>query len=88
MAANEGTPLTNATAGPMAPSYEICQVSGFKAERGELVERWDGLFVLPRFNEPRNEQDFIRPQAEKLEGSIRPEPGNVFITTRVLPEDL
>jgi hypothetical protein len=54
--------------------YNICDVSGFKAKPGELVERWDGMWVLPEFNEPRNQQDYARSRAERQRGAKRPEP--------------
>ena len=54
--------------------YNICDVSGFKAKPGELVRRWDGMWVLPEFNEPRNKQDFAYSRSEKQRGAKRPEP--------------
>ena len=36
----------------------ICDASGFKCKRSELVKRWDGYWVLPEFNHPRQPQDF------------------------------
>jgi hypothetical protein len=54
--------------------YNICDVSGFKAKPGELVRRWDGMWVLPEFNEPRNQQDFAYSRSEKQRGAKRPEP--------------
>lgn len=86
--ADDGLSIVNATAGPVEPSYEICQRSGFKFPRGTLIQEWTNLWVAPQFAEPRNVQDFVRDRAELLEGSKRPEHDTVFITTRVLPEDL
>ena len=87
--AETGTAITNTGATqPTGNSYNTCQLSGYRAKPGELVERWDGLLVLPRFSEPRNEQDFVRVHAEKLSGSIRPEAIDNFITTSVTAESL
>lgn len=36
----------------------VCDQSGFKCKRSELVRRWDGYWVLPEFNHPRQPQDF------------------------------
>ena len=87
---DSGTAITNSNATqPTGNSYNVCQISGHRAKPGELVERWDGLLVLPRFSEPRSEQDFVRVHAEKLDGSIRPEPAqDNFITTDIDPSDL
>ena len=80
-----GTPITNANATTDVPSnYEICQVSGFKAKRGELVRRWDGLWVKPEFCEKRNDQDFVRVSPERQRGAMAPEPVDnpTFIETQ------
>ena len=69
-------------------TYTMCQVSGFRAKPGELQRRWDGLWVLPQFHEPRNAQDFVRGKSELLTGSERPESAPVFITTAVTQDDL
>ena len=69
-------------------TYNICDVSGFRARPGELVRRWDGVWVLPEFWEPRHPQDFVRAKAERLTGSIRPESPDLFISTAVLASDL
>lgn len=68
--------------------YNVCQVSGFKAKPGELVQRWDGLWVLPKFNEERHPQDRVRTRHESQQGSIRPEGADTFITTLVSADDL
>ena len=75
-----GSAPTNSTAGPIKPSYEVCQLSGFKFKRGTLVRRWDGLWVSPEFNELRHPSDYMKPSdAEALLGAERPEPGHIFI---------
>ena len=73
--AETGTAIENANATTDVPSnYEICDYSGMRAKPGELVPTWDGKMVLPRFWEPRNDQDFVRARAEKQHGAERPEP--------------
>ena len=75
-----GTTIENDNATPYWDNQvNVCQLSGFKAKSGGLVQRWDGLWVLPRFNEPRSSQDFIRSVPEGQRGSIRPEQSDTFI---------
>ena len=69
-------------------TYNTCDISGFKAKPGQLRRRWDGLYVLPQYWEKRNEQDFVKPRAELLDGSPRPEAQDKFITIAVLATDL
>ena len=87
LGADTGTSITNTSATqPTGNSYSVCQLSGYRAKPGELTQRWDGLWVLPRFSESRSEQDFIRVHAEKLEGSIRPESEDTFISADLDPD--
>jgi len=87
--ANEGTSITNSnTFTPDSSGFTICQRSGFKAKPDQLVREWTGLWVLPRYAEPRNIQDFVRSKAEEQPGPRSGEQTNDFITTRVLPDDL
>lgn len=37
-----------------------CYQCGFKAKASELVRNWQGYFVHPEHNEPRQTQDFVR----------------------------
>lgn len=58
----------------------ICQVSGFRVPVSEgLVRRWDGVWVRRKDLDLRHPQDFVRARAERLRGSVSPEPGDVFI---------
>ena len=69
------TEITNDTATEDTGNrYEVCALSGFRAKPGQLIRRWDGFWVLPKFFEPRNEQDLLRAKSENQHGSIRPEP--------------
>ena len=69
------TEIVNNTATTDVPNgRSICDRSGFKAKRNELVPTWDGLWVLPEYNETRSFQDFIRVKGEEQTGARRPEP--------------
>ena len=84
------TDITNdgATA-PANNTYNICNISGFRAKPGELVRRWDGMMVLPEFTEQRHPQDFTQAiPAEKHDGSVSPESSDNFITTAISADDL
>lgn len=39
-------------------SNTICDVTGFKVKRSEVVKRWDGFYVTPNAWHPRHPQDF------------------------------
>jgi hypothetical protein len=39
-------------------SNTICDVTGFKVKSTEVVERWEGYFVIPEAFHPRQPQDF------------------------------
>ena len=84
-----GTTIENTNAVPYWDNANnTCQLSGFKAKPGELVERWDGLMVLPQFWEARHPQDFTKSVPETQTGSRRPEGADTFITTAISAEDL
>lgn len=84
-----GTSITNSNTFQTDRSdFTICQRSGFKAKPDALVQEWNNLWVLPRYAEGRNIQDFVRSKAEEQPGPRSGEQTNDFITTRVLPEDL
>ena len=73
--------ITNDTATTDDGKYNVCQLSGFRAKPGELVRRWDGLMVLPKFIEPRHSQDRVRGHADEISGSLRPEKTDQFTET-------
>ncbi len=58
----------------------ICDESGFEFPLKDLVKRWDGMLVHPRFWEPQQPQDFVRgvPDNMALPYS-RPEAPDVFV---------
>ena len=65
---------------PTANSYNVCQRSGKRYKPGALVQEWTGLWVYPDYLDHRSQQDFVRVHAEKLDGSIRPEAQDVFLS--------
>ena len=77
----------NVDAKTVPRKYEICQRSGFRAEPGQLVKDWTGLWVLPRFREQRNEQQFVRSKPEKPPTQKRPEKDPVYLTTNQISSD-
>ena len=85
---NIGTLIVNAGATTSYSSYAICARSGMRVKRKELVEEWTHLYVRPDSKDVRSEQDDVRVQAERTEGSINPEREDIFITTAVKAEDL
>jgi hypothetical protein len=38
----------------------VCWQSGFKCKASQVVRNWQGYYVLPEFNEPRQPQDFVK----------------------------
>ena len=38
-------------------SNTICDITGFKVKRSQVVKRWEGLFVIPEAWHPRQPQD-------------------------------
>ena len=82
-----GETITNDTATEDTGNrYNVCQLSGFKAKPGQLIKRYDGLWVLPKFWEPRNEQDLLRAKSENQHGSIRPEPSTDQFISDLYPD--
>jgi len=73
----------------MISNYEICQRSGRRAKRDELVyEPLSNLWVIPEYLDPTHPQIFIRSVTdEPSRGSLRPEGVDTFVTS-VAPEDL
>lgn len=80
---------TNSQAKAYPSKYEICDQSGFKVPVGTLTKQWDGAMVMKRFRDERNEQDFLRPRAERARNIQRsPEPEIEYLTTAVSASDL
>lgn len=70
----------------------LCDYSGFKVKSGDVRRTWDGFVVATRFWEPRQPQDFVRGQVDKISTpaeTTRSEGNDVFLTTNeVSTEDL
>ena len=83
------TDITNDTATTRSLSGNtICDVSGFKAYPGELVQDpYTKLWVLPRFkNDPQREPRAFR--STSGQGPKRAEQDDIFITATVTVDDL
>lgn len=39
-------------------SNTICDTTGFKVKRSQVVKRWEGFYVIPEAFHPRQPQDF------------------------------
>jgi hypothetical protein len=80
---------TNSNAKVHPSRYEICDQSGFKVEVGTLTKQWDGAMVMKRFRDERNEQDFLRPRAERPRNLAKsPEPEIEYLSTVITQDDL
>lgn len=71
----------------------VCQYSGFTVKKGDRLKKtWDGLWVLERFWQPRNSQDFVRAKPEAADVKVgAPRPPDQFIgddLPQVTPDDL
>lgn len=86
-----GSLITNTNADTYPSFYEICERTGFRVKRGELVKEWNNVMVRSRSYESRHPQDFTRSVAERQSGSVRPEQTDSFIgqdAPEVRAEDL
>ena len=69
--------------------YNICSLSGTKQKPHKLViDPYTGALVRSESQSNFQFQTQVKIQAEQLKGAERPESKPVFITDRVLPEDL
>jgi len=85
----DGNEIINTDATPASNSFEICMRSGFKYPRGTLVREWNGLWIHPKFAEPKHPADIgISITAERLTGSERPESPDNFLTSDISADDL
>jgi hypothetical protein len=71
--------ITNDNADTYPSNYEICDRTGFKLRRGNLVKEWTGAMVRKESWERRHIQDFVRGVSDDLEGSPRPEQTDRFV---------
>lgn len=72
--------ITNENAAEHPSNYEICDRTGFRVRRGELVKEWTGLRVRPDSFERRNTQDFVRGVSDEQKGSPAPEQSDRFVS--------
>ena len=53
-------------------SNTICDVTGFKVKKSEVMRRWEGFYVIPEAWHPRQPQDSpIVPQPQRVYENIR-----------------
>jgi len=66
----------------------ICDTCGVKFKASQLRKRWDGFMVCKADWNVRHPSDFIKsPPPEKPIAWSRPEPTDVFVTTKRYPGD-
>ena len=57
----------------------VCYQCGFKRKASMLVKNWQGYFVCPEHNEPRQPQDFVRSVPDvQTPPWTQPKPDNHF----------
>jgi hypothetical protein len=71
--------IINPNADTYPSNYEICDRTGFRVERNQLVKEWTGAMVRQDSFEARNVQDFVRGVGDDLTGSPRPEQADRLI---------
>ena len=55
-------------------SNTICDVTGFKVKRSQVVKRWEGFMVIPDAFHPRQPQDFpVVPVKQQVYEDVRTE---------------
>ena len=53
-------------------SNTICDSTGFKVKRSQVLKRWEGFYVIPEAYHPRQPQDFpIVPVPQVTYGDVR-----------------
>lgn len=59
-----------------------CYQCGHKAKASQLVKNWQGFYVHPQHNEPRQMQDFVRAVPDnQIPPWVQPWPGVVYTYT-------
>ncbi len=55
-------------------SNTICDTTGFKVKRSQVLRRWEGFYVIPEAFHPRQPQDFpVIPVKQITYGDVRVE---------------
>ena len=63
----------------------VCYQCGFKAKASTLVRNWQGYYVHPEHNEPRQTQDFVRGVPDNQTAPwVQPAPTVVYTYTNVI----
>lgn len=53
-------------------SNTICDVTGFKVKRSQVLKRWEGFLVIPEAFHPRQPQDFpVVPVTQQVFDDVR-----------------
>lgn len=53
-------------------SNTICDVTGFKVKRSQVLRRWEGVYVIPEAFHPRQPQDFpVIPVTQQVFDDVR-----------------
>ena len=59
-------------------SNTICDVTGFKVKKSEVMRRWEGFYVISDAWHPRQPQDFpVTAVPQKVHKNVRIDPVNV-----------
>ncbi len=62
----------------------VCYQCGFKAKASQLVRNWQGYYVHPEHNEPRQMQDFVRGVPDnQIAPWVQPMPSAVYVYTNI-----
>ena len=55
-------------------SNTICDITGFKVKRSQVLRRWEGFYVIPEAWHPRQPQDFpVIPVKQQVFEDVRTE---------------
>ncbi len=62
----------------------VCYQCGFKAKASTLVRNWQGYYVHPEHNEPRQAQDFVRGVPDNQTAPwVQPAPAAIYTYTNI-----
>lgn len=63
----------------------VCYQCGFKAKASQMEKNWQGFYVHPEHNEPRQEQDFVRGVPDNQTPPwVQPMPTAIYTYTNVV----
>jgi len=53
-------------------SNTVCDLTGFKVKRSQVLKRWEGFYVIPEAYHPRQPQDFpVTPVIQQVFEDVR-----------------